>query len=54
MYTLYLKEHTDTGMKYLGYTAREDYDFYTGSGVYWKRHLNKYGLNSVVVSGLGG
>jgi hypothetical protein len=39
---LYVKVHRDTGLKYLGKTIR-DPNSYDGSGVYWKRHLAKYG-----------
>jgi hypothetical protein len=45
MYNLYLKEHNITGMKYLGYTKREDYDIYTGSGKRWLRHISKHGYD---------
>lgn len=43
MYTLYLKEHKITGLKYLGYTKKEDVNSYTGSGVYWVKHIKKHG-----------
>jgi hypothetical protein len=45
MYTLYLKTHNVTGLKYLGYTKRKDVQKYTGSGVYWLRHIKKYGYD---------
>jgi|TARA_R110000744_G_scaffold2415_3_gene9820 hypothetical protein len=45
MYNLYLKTHNKTNLKYLGYTKREDYDVYKGSGIYWKRHIKKYGYD---------
>lgn len=45
MYNLYLKIHNITGMKYLGYTKRKDYDVYKGSGLYWKRHLKIHGYD---------
>lgn len=45
MYTLYLKTHNETGLNYLGYTARKDVHKYKGSGHYWKRHIAKYGYN---------
>lgn len=41
--TLYIKEHCDTGMKYFGKTANYDATKYTGSGVYWKKHLREHG-----------
>ena len=43
MIYLYVKTHSITGLKYFGKTERKDPYKYPGSGVYWKRHLNKYG-----------
>ena len=40
---LYIKTHTITGLKYLGKTENPDPHKYTGSGVYWRRHLQKHG-----------
>jgi len=40
---LYIKTHTVTGKKYFGMTTREDVHAYSGSGKYWKRHLNIHG-----------
>jgi hypothetical protein len=45
MYTLYLKEHNKTGLKYLGYTKLEDVHKYQGSGMYWKRHIKEHGYD---------
>jgi hypothetical protein len=42
MIYLYLKTHRVTGLKYLGKTVRDPYT-YKGSGLLWKRHLQKYG-----------
>jgi hypothetical protein len=39
---LYLKQHNKTGLKYFGKTVR-DPNTYSGSGVYWTRHLIKHG-----------
>ena len=39
---LYVKQHTETGLKYFGKTVR-DPNSYNGSGTYWKRHLKKHG-----------
>lgn len=39
---LYLKTHNVTGLKYLGKTTRDPYD-YRGSGLVWNRHLDKHG-----------
>lgn len=43
MITLYVKTHNKTGLKYFGKTKQKNVHSYTGSGVYWKRHLEKYG-----------
>lgn len=43
IYTLYVKTHTITGLKYLGYTSKADPHKYRGSGVYWTRHLKVHG-----------
>jgi hypothetical protein len=43
MYTLYLKTHNITGLKYLGYTKNPNPIKYRGSGLYWKYHIKKYG-----------
>ena len=42
MIYLYIKTHNKTNLKYLGKTE-QDPMAYKGSGVYWKRHLRKYG-----------
>lgn len=42
MIYLYVKTHNITGMKYFGKTTRNLIN-YTGSGKYWKRHLDVYG-----------
>ncbi len=39
---LYLKKHNQTGLMYFGKTIK-DPESYTGSGVYWTRHLEKHG-----------
>ena len=48
-YYLLLKQHTNTGLKYLckfteGVKIKCPFK-YKGSGKYWKRHLNKHGNN---------
>lgn len=43
MYRLMIKTHSVTGLKYLCITNRENWEKYTGSGVYWKKHLKQYG-----------
>jgi hypothetical protein len=42
MITLYVKTHNKTGLKYLGKTEQDPFK-YTGSGIYWKRHLKTHG-----------
>ena len=41
---LYVKTHTQTGLKYFGKTTL-DPNVYTGSGKYWKRHLKIHGAD---------
>lgn len=45
IYYLYVKTHNITGLKYLGFTKKEDPHKYTGSGKYWLAHLKKHGRN---------
>lgn len=40
---LYVKTHRITGLKYLGQTTAKDPHKYSGSGTYWKLHLEKHG-----------
>lgn len=40
---LYVKTHLITGLKYLGQTTAKDPHKYSGSGTYWKLHLEKHG-----------
>jgi hypothetical protein len=42
MYTLYIKTHKITGLKYLGKTKQDPFK-YSGSGIDWTQHLKKYG-----------
>ena len=42
--TLYLKTHNKTGLKYLGKTTQDPYE-YVGSGKKWQRHLLKHGID---------
>lgn len=39
---LYIKQHMVTGLKYFGKTTYDPHT-YKGSGLYWKRHLDKHG-----------
>lgn len=41
---LYVKTHNKTGLKYLGKTKKNPYD-YKGSGKYWLRHIKKHGYD---------
>ena len=43
MIYLLIKTHSKTGLKYLCKTSREDYEKYSGSGIYWKDHLRIHG-----------
>lgn len=43
IYTLYVKTHNKTGLKYLGYTNSKNPHKYKGSGKYWTLHLKKHG-----------
>lgn len=43
---LYIKQHTKTKLKYFGKTTQDPLK-YTGSGVYWNKHLKKHGKDSV-------
>lgn len=43
MIYLYVKTHNKTGLKYFGKTTKKDPLKYKGSGIYWKKHLKKYG-----------
>ena len=45
MFRLMIKTHNVTGLKYLCITKRDDWERYSGSGIYWKRHLKKYGYD---------
>ncbi len=40
---LYVKQHSITKLKYFGRTELKDPFKYSGSGKYWKLHLNKHG-----------
>lgn len=42
---LYKKTHNKTGLQYLGVTASTNPHKYTGSGVYWKKHITKHGYD---------
>lgn len=43
IYYLCVKTHTITGLKYLCQTKRKNPNKYLGSGIYWKRHLERHG-----------
>jgi hypothetical protein len=42
---LYVKTHRKTGLKYLGKTESADPHKYRGSGIFWTRHIKKYGYD---------
>jgi hypothetical protein len=42
IYTLYIKTHNKTGLKYLGFTKLNPFT-YTGSGKYWSNHIRVHG-----------
>lgn len=45
---LLIKEHRETGLKYLCKHSSDDLEGclkYNGSGTYWKKHINKHGKN---------
>jgi uncharacterized iron-regulated protein len=42
---LYKKTHRVTGLNYLGKTISKDPYSYTGSGIYWRQHLDQYGYD---------
>ena len=44
---LYVKEHSITGMRYLGKTTRNDPYKYNGSGTDWVEHINEYGKEHI-------
>lgn len=43
-YTLYVKTHRVTGLKYLGQTTQNPFK-YKGSGIDWKAHVKQYGYD---------
>jgi hypothetical protein len=43
IYYIYVKTHTKTGLKYLGFTTKSDPHKYKGSGEYWLPHLRIHG-----------
>lgn len=42
IYTLYVKTHRKTGLKYLGQTSQDPFK-YSGSGTDWKTHIKEFG-----------
>lgn len=44
IYTLYVKIHTKTRLRYLGQTSKDPIT-YLGSGIDWRHHLSKHGNN---------
>ena len=48
IYTLYVKVHRKTGLRYLGQTRQDPYS-YPGSGVDWSSHLKSYGNDAETI-----
>lgn len=46
IYTLYLKIHQKTGLRYLGQTSKDPVKYH-GSGTDWKSHIKQFGNNVV-------
>lgn len=45
IYTLYVKTHNKTGLRYLGKTKTSDPHKYQGSGLEWKNHIKQHGYD---------
>jgi len=45
IYTLYVKTHRKTGLKYLGITKKKNVQKYHGSGVRWTNHILEHGYD---------
>lgn len=45
IYTLYIKTHNKSGLKYLGQTKQDPFK-YKGSGDLWLAHISQYGNNT--------
>ena len=45
MYYLYIKTHRVTGLKYFGFTTKNNVHKYKGSGKHWLRHIKKHGYD---------
>ena len=44
---LYIKQHSVTGLKYLGKSVKEDIEKYKGGGKRWNYHIRKHGRDHV-------
>jgi len=44
---LYIKRHAITGKCYFGKTTKKDPEKYLGSGLHWRQHIKKHGLEHV-------
>lgn len=44
---LYIKQHSSTGLLYLGKTQKTDPVKYLGSGKFWRNHIKKHGEGEV-------
>ena len=47
---LYIKQHTETKLKYFGKTTLDDPIKYLGSGKYWLNHIEKHGKDKVITT----
>lgn len=44
---LYVKQHAITGLKYFGKSRKKHPNVYHGSGIYWRRHIKRHGIEHV-------
>jgi len=44
---LYIKQHSITGLLYFGKTYKADPIAYNGSGMHWRRHVTKHGMEHI-------
>lgn len=44
---LYIKQHSLTKLKYFGRTESKDPISYNGSGIYWRNHIRKHGIEFI-------
>ena len=49
MIHLYIKQCPHCSLKYFGKTIREDVESYSGSGIYWVRHLKEHKVKPITL-----